>query len=156
MLQTDIDSSLPVQEDAMAVEKLGPSVHLQFFPHSELPLHQALRFNRQFMFKPIEMDLSFGITVKMGRKIDSKKEQGVRWSRDEQVANNASLQIMDSIDKPNMFPDQTSSSPDNGYKIESSSNTIQQRKLEFIAFRSKVVYRSHAEFWLGRDGQVCF
>jgi hypothetical protein len=97
-------------------------IHLQLFPHTEVALHQSLSpYNRQFMFKPIEMDLVPGQIVKFGRKIDAKKESN-RLSRDQQISFNAS-------------------------SLSEDDNQI-------LAFRSKVVSRSHAELWLGKDGQV--
>ena len=137
-----------------------PSVHIQIFPHSEVSLHQALsRYNRHFMFKPIEQTLVPGVTIKMGRKIDSKKEAlGTRWSRDEQIAHNASLQVLQDdelvVPQENMFPDQASS-PETGFLVNNQIvKQVSGRRQELISFRSKVVSRTHAELWMGRDGQV--
>ena len=118
--------------------------HLQLFPHSDVNLHPSLsRFHKFFVFKPIEMDITSGMTVKIGRKIDSKKEgNSVKMSREEHVANNASLQPLQGN---TAFPDEVSSDMD-----------ISSCKSELISFRSKVVSRSHGEIWLGKDGQVYF
>lgn len=150
-----------------------PSVHIQLFPHSEVPLSQTLsRYNRHFMFKPIEKLLGHGITLKMGRKIDAKKETtSMRWSRDEQIANNASVTVVGQgtaaqsqipgtpVQTASMFPDQTSS-PESGFVLDASKQKLQPqetltvKRQELISFRSKVVSRTHAELWMGRDGQV--
>jgi hypothetical protein len=135
----------------------GPQVHIQFFPHSEVPLHQALsRANKSFMFKPIEFDLRQGTLVKFGRKIDSMKESTSRWSRDEQIANNACFVPFtvqhNGLAGGNEERNETSAAEET--PTEDTPPT--QNAKQLIAFRSKVVSRAHAELWLGKDGQVYF
>ena len=86
------------------------------------------------MFKPIEIDLTPGKLVKFGRKIDSKRES-TRLSRDQQIAHNASALVENSNDQ------------------DCSNITLSN---QIIGFRSKVVSRSHAELWLGKDRQVFY
>ena len=132
-------------------------VHIQVFPHSEVPLHQALsRANRNFMFKPMEFELSQGTLVKFGRKIDSKKESSSRWSRDDQIANNACYGPLGSLEAPEKDSAPVSVTEEGTPAASSSAAAAQKSCKQRIAFRSKVVSRAHAELWLGKDGQVYF
>jgi hypothetical protein len=164
----------PVQQPTQQGQH-GNIVRIQLFPHSDG------RPSRAFVFKPIELDLGPGSLLKFGRKIDSKKEGpggGSRWTRDEQIAQNASVQelgqtvapltnvgteaLQDRLERlsislqgpnqgPTLGPVQE---PVQEPKVTPLPNAQQARQL--ISFRSKVVSRSHAELRIDKDGQVFF
>ncbi|TPX33825.1 hypothetical protein SmJEL517_g03348 [Synchytrium microbalum] len=46
--------------------------------------------------------------------------------------------------------------PNKDKETVTATSLASHRKVEFVAFRSKVVSRTHAEIWIGADGQVYF
>ncbi|KNC98655.1 uncharacterized protein SPPG_06337 [Spizellomyces punctatus DAOM BR117] len=142
------------------------TVRLQLFPHSDRPAHHSHQHDRHhhhytaFSFTPVEKDLYPGGIIRIGRKVDRHhvgREKTRRGDKSNNVADGEEemefvigsppvAELMDEMEVDRETSENSSQEP---------GETI-KRRAEFIAFRSKVVSRTHAELWVGKDGQVFF
>ncbi|KAI9001999.1 hypothetical protein BC832DRAFT_561942 [Gaertneriomyces semiglobifer] len=151
------------------------TVRLQLFPHSDRPTHlpaNAVDRNQYtaFSFTPVEKDLVPGSIVRIGRKVDSKHgglgREKTRVSRRDGASrreNNVADNYVEDVEiDPRRFTYFGDDPIDEATPLASASTApapetgTVKKKAEFIAFRSKVVSRTHAEMWVGSEGQVYF
>ncbi|KAJ3128652.1 hypothetical protein HK098_003859 [Nowakowskiella sp. JEL0407] len=135
--------------------------HIQLFPHTE-----ALGFHTShtgFNFSPVEKDLRPGTIVRIGRKVEKDpnklKNQKKSKSGDDNNKQLADGGVPGGEGLPGGFPDGTNlinAEPDSMDldALAGPSAAPDIPKHDFIAFRSKVVSRTHAEMWVGKDGIV--
>eukprot|EP00842_Homolaphlyctis_polyrhiza_P006830 jgi/Hompol1/736/HPOL_000930-RA len=144
-------------------------IRLQLFPQSEVPLHLQTARNRPFLFNPVEHDISPGTVLRVGRKVDRAGKDQKPASREQRAANNVSLSedpvsagfVASSASPVPAAPPaapSASSAPVVGSPSAEQDSVAQEagRSTLYIAFRSKVVSRAHAEIWVGKDGQIYF
>ncbi|KAI8810165.1 hypothetical protein BJ742DRAFT_210103 [Cladochytrium replicatum] len=145
------------------------TVRIQMFPHTEGSNTHAVHMG--FNFSPIEKDLRAGTIVKIGRKVEkdpnrskSQKKKGgategasgaegdaaqaLRAISDADAAIIGATSAGDSMDV-----DAANATGDGGIG-PSALKEPEEKKTDFIAFRSKVVSRTHAELWVGADNQL--
>jgi pSer/pThr/pTyr-binding forkhead associated (FHA) protein len=79
-----------------------------------------------FIFTPLELSISPGQVYGIGRKIDKAKPVPRPITREDRATNNVTMIPFGTEEKPS------------------------------ISFRSKVVSRSHAQIWAGKDGLLYF
>ncbi|KAJ3027027.1 hypothetical protein HDV00_011462 [Rhizophlyctis rosea] len=127
-------------------------IRLQLFPHAEQP-HRS--HYHGFSFPPVEKDLRPGTIVRIGRKVDKRSDKdkdGDRHRSRRDKSNNVSegAEEMDAGDVVGGGPAGA------GGPGGRDAMNGERRRIEFIAFRSKVVSRTHAELWADSDGQIYF
>ncbi|KAH6572823.1 hypothetical protein BASA50_001871 [Batrachochytrium salamandrivorans] len=209
-------------------KQLHPSIRLQLFPHSDIPLHQQTSRNKPFLFNPVEHDIALGTVLRVGRKVDRNyggsgtaaaaatsaaaaagssvpgmsngtARDSKPTTREQRAANNVSLSedpqqagFVTPVHTGIAAGSSNSAGPSvginngpNGNLVKigtrrtasegpfdpaSPRNTIEHTDTPqddpyarnsatgslYVAFRSKVVSRTHAEIWVGRDGQIYF
>ncbi|KAJ3057270.1 hypothetical protein HK097_009929 [Rhizophlyctis rosea] len=119
-------------------------IRLQLFPHAEQP-HRS--HYHGFSFPPVEKDLRPGTLVRIGRKVDKradKEKDGERGHRSRRDKSNNVSEGAEEMETGDV---------NNG---GGGATTGDRKRIEFIAFRSKVVSRTHAELWAETDGQIYF
>ncbi|KAI8589543.1 hypothetical protein BDZ88DRAFT_417896 [Geranomyces variabilis] len=155
------------------------TVRIQMFPHSDRPAHladgsrAAANAYTAFSFTPVEKDLFPGSIVRIGRKVDrhsnglSRSATRSRRDRSHNVASGAEDMEFDP-DSPVIatFTNGAGGGAGSGAggaagtgapsTPASSAKTFITRRADYVAFRSKVVSRNHAEIWVDRDGVVFF
>ncbi|KAJ3170111.1 hypothetical protein HDU87_008828 [Geranomyces variabilis] len=155
------------------------TVRIQLFPHSDRPAHladgsrAAANAYTAFSFTPVEKDLFPGSIVRIGRKVDrhsnglSRAATRSRRDRSHNVASGAEDMEFDP-DSPVIATfvngagggagSGVGGTPGSGAPSTpaSSAKTFITRRADYVAFRSKVVSRNHAEIWVDRDGVVFF
>ncbi|RKO90536.1 hypothetical protein BDK51DRAFT_31475, partial [Blyttiomyces helicus] len=117
-------------------------IRIQLFPHADPnALTATLSRYDGFTFAPVEKDVYPNTIVRIGRKVDrSKDKPGVR--RGDKFNNVAEApEEMDG------------SAAGRGEDKVAGKNATASRKIEYVAFRSKVVSRTHAELWIDKEGQ---
>ncbi|ORY34467.1 hypothetical protein BCR33DRAFT_722696 [Rhizoclosmatium globosum] len=154
---------------------------VQIFPHREnaqvLGAIPGAPQPQRFHFEPIERDLMKGMVLKIGRKVDKKpppapiaqpdelEPTGISIDGELAASTNEVAVLPASYQSTSGFIDYqpTSSDPHTAGPAASSSTTPaiipekkEQPQVDFIAFKSKVVSRTHAELWVSEDGQVMF
>ncbi|TPX51255.1 hypothetical protein SeLEV6574_g00380 [Synchytrium endobioticum] len=205
------------------------TVRIQLFPHVEHHVHHRghhTRDDSHFMFTPVEMDLAVGSVMRIGRKVDRKRERearggvapelvasgavtnsspvaatGTAGSSNSQQQHHQGQLRNDTLREPDRhktlsnrnhhvsgssddddevfggmigdaedaLPANASSSISNkrasmndsfqirdGRQVPLAKEKSSERAIEFVAFRSKVISRTHAELWIGADGEVYF
>ncbi|TPX36984.1 hypothetical protein SmJEL517_g00885 [Synchytrium microbalum] len=205
-------------------QKVIPSVRIQLFPHIEHHHghhHHNHSHAEHFVFSPIEKDLKIGTLIKIGRKVDRKRERVAAAAVAEQlrevtsptvaVTSPSTAKVVSpkraGTERQKTLSDRqhaaTSSTPNvtvneedergffggmagdaNDSMLEDDSAAVSatspiskrasmraggsssraggnkevspEKRVEFIAFRSKVISRTHAEMWIGADGELYF
>ncbi|TPX58780.1 hypothetical protein PhCBS80983_g02909 [Powellomyces hirtus] len=161
------------------------TVRIQLFPHSDRPAHIAAAdaagrhtAYTAFSFLPVEKDLYPGSIVRIGRKVDRHNTKVSRHAtktksrrdRSHNVANGLEEMEFDAESPPivSLLQQQQQQLQQQQLDTEaelvahigelkrSSDGKTVKRKADYVAFRSKVVSRTHAEIWVDRDGAVYF
>ncbi|KAJ3075529.1 hypothetical protein HDU98_007775 [Podochytrium sp. JEL0797] len=146
---------------------------IQIFPHREnaqiLGAIPGSTPAQRFHFEPIERDLKQGMVLKIGRKVDKKPPPAPLAQPDEPVHENELPIPSLPTDIPVLPSSYQSTSgfldhpppPLESHAISNSSAptpvpATSPLTPDFIAFKSKVVSRAHAELWVSDEGQVLF
>ncbi|KAJ1339670.1 hypothetical protein BSLG_005703 [Batrachochytrium salamandrivorans] len=130
-----------------------PFIRLQLFPHSDVPLHQQTSRNKPFLFNPVEHDIVLGTVLRVGRKVDRSYNAASGASP---ATRDSNLLLGAESCKQCLTIHYCISDPASPTRLQSDSSSVQQDSTAnslYVAFRSKVVSRTHAEIWVGRDGQ---
>lgn len=118
------------------------AIKLQLFPHSDVHIHNPPQYRlKHFTFNPVEVELKTGFVLKIGRKVD-RGDVATRQrptTRQDRAANNVSI---------------ATDAQQAGFVSGQSDTPTVSPNCYYLAFRSKVVSRSHAELWIGKDGMV--
>ncbi|KAJ3241480.1 hypothetical protein HDU81_000532 [Chytriomyces hyalinus] len=153
-------TTVSMADAAPASSGLTYTYKVQIFPHREnaqilgaIPGQSPLS---RFHFEPVERDLRMGSVLKIGRRVDKKTPVApiVQDTSPEDVAMND-----EAVDVP-VLPNSYQSTPgqfmERAVAAASSTATPVEPHIDFIAFKSKVVSRTHAELWVSDDGKVMF
>ncbi|KAJ3245847.1 hypothetical protein HDU78_008436 [Chytriomyces hyalinus] len=153
-------TTVSMADAAPASSGLTYTYKVQIFPHREnaqifgaIPGQSPLS---RFHFEPVERDLRMGSVLKIGRRVDKKTPVApiVQDTSPEDVAMGE-----EAVDVP-VLPNSYQSTPgqfmDRAVAAASSTTTPAEPHIDFIAFKSKVVSRTHAELWVSDDGKVMF
>ncbi|KAJ3098538.1 hypothetical protein HK100_005086, partial [Physocladia obscura] len=147
---------------------LSYTYKIQIFPHREgiqlLGTIPGTAQAQRFHFDPVERDLKPGMMLKIGRKVDKKVPLPIiqppnEVMSDDAVFSNGPSVLPSSYQSASDFLDQTSSRPsavDLSQTAAVAGRSRAQPAVDFVAFKSKVVSRAHAELWVSDDGQVMF
>ncbi|KAJ3293768.1 hypothetical protein HK104_004203 [Borealophlyctis nickersoniae] len=137
-----LSSSPPTAND------VSTPIRIQIFPHTEHP-HRHHHHYTPFSFPPVEKDLRPNTIVRIGRKVDKRGtiSHGKKGDKSHNVAEGAEeIGLGEAMgSEPHHV-----GSPDGG----NSTGASAKQRVDFIAFRSKVVSRTHAELWVDKEGQV--
>ncbi|KAJ3110175.1 hypothetical protein HK100_003131, partial [Physocladia obscura] len=158
-------TTVSTHEQNGGITALTYTYKIQIFPHREgaqlLGTIPGSAQAQRFHFDPVERDLKPGMMLKIGRKVDKKVPLPIVQPPDEVMSDEAVFS-----DGPGVLPssyqsasDQPPSRPsvvDLSQTAAAASRLRAQPAVDFVAFKSKVVSRAHAELWVSDDGQVMF
>ncbi|KAJ3010164.1 UNVERIFIED_CONTAM: hypothetical protein HDU68_002298 [Siphonaria sp. JEL0065] len=156
---------------------------VQIFPHREnaqiLGAIPGQAPAQRFHFEPIERDLKQGMMLKIGRKVDKKPPPAPLAPIEDDNAAIAEAEAIIAANEVPVLPasyQSTSGFLDQPRRPAGEQSTavtaltpaaptttatlpaekMEQPQIDFIAFKSKVVSRAHAELWVSEEGQVMF
>ncbi|KAJ1530105.1 hypothetical protein HK096_008405, partial [Nowakowskiella sp. JEL0078] len=139
-----------------------PTFHIQMFPHTEAISLQGTHTG--FNFSPVEKHIKVGTTIKIGRKVEKDPNRLKNQKKKSSIGGGAvggvgeERQLTDG-NMSDVYGDVVGGdeSRDGAEPMEldvsGPSTRTEVVKQDFIAFRSKVVSRTHAEMWVGDDNQ---
>ncbi|KAI8811099.1 hypothetical protein BJ742DRAFT_754097 [Cladochytrium replicatum] len=147
------------------------TVRIQMFPHTEGSNTHAVHMG--FNFSPIEKDLKAGTIVKIGRKVEKDPNRSKSQKKKGGAAEGASAAEGDAAQALRAISDAEAAiigatSAGDSMDVDAANANFagdggagpsalkepEEKKTDFIAFRSKVVSRTHAELWVGADNQL--
>ncbi|KAJ3008955.1 UNVERIFIED_CONTAM: hypothetical protein HDU68_002886 [Siphonaria sp. JEL0065] len=156
---------------------------VQIFPHREnaqiLGAIPGQVPAQRFHFEPIERDLKPGMMLKVGRKVDKKPPPAPLAPAEDDNMLMAEAEAIVAVNEVPVLPasyQSTSGFLDQPPRPAGEQSTAvttlvpvapattatpptekkEQPQIDFIAFKSKVVSRAHAELWVSDEGQVMF